>query len=50
MFRRLGKLFDWLVQHELAVLLAVLDIVLGVWGFANLTDKASKGRTQAFGP
>ena len=45
--QRLG-LFEWLGRHELMVLLAVLVVVAGTWGFIALADVVFQGRTQSF--
>ena len=48
MKRRLFDLFEWLGRHELMVLLAVLIVVAGTWGFIALADVVLEGRTQPF--
>ncbi len=40
-------LFKWLGRHELMVLLAVLFVVAGTWGFIELADVVLEGRTQS---
>ena len=41
-----SKAIDWLGGHELTVLLALLVIVVGTWGFIELADKVREGDTQ----
>ena len=48
MKRKLSDVVEWLGQHELLVLLAVLVVVAGIWGFIVLADAVSEGRTQCF--
>jgi undecaprenyl-diphosphatase len=42
------RLLNWLGAHEMTVLLALVCIVAGVWGFALLADEVLEGGTQAF--
>jgi undecaprenyl-diphosphatase len=44
----LQNLLDWLGAHGLAVLIAVLIIVAGTWGFIELLDEVKEGDTQKF--
>jgi len=46
--RSLFDVFEWLGRHEYMVLLAVLIIVAGTWGFIALADVVIEGRTQSF--
>lgn len=49
--RKVSKIREavrWLASHELAVLLAVLVVVAGTWGFAVLAEEVLKGRSQSF--
>ncbi len=48
MKRSLFDVFEWLGRHEFMVLLAVLIIVAGTWGFIALADVVLEGRTQSF--
>jgi undecaprenyl-diphosphatase len=43
---KLSMVVEWLGQHELVVLLAVLIVVAGTWGFIALADVVLEGRTQ----
>lgn len=45
---KLSDVVEWLGQHELVVLLAVLIVVAGAWGFIALADAVLEGRTQSF--
>jgi undecaprenyl-diphosphatase len=38
----------WLRRADLIVLLAMLTVVLGVWGFLALSDEVREGGTQSF--
>ena len=40
-------LVEWLGRHEFVVLLAVLIVVAGTWGFIALADVVLEGRTQS---
>jgi undecaprenyl-diphosphatase len=46
--RWLEKLIGAVVAQELAVLLGVLVVVVGTWGFIELADKVNEKRTQKF--
>jgi undecaprenyl-diphosphatase len=46
--RNFSVVADWLGRHEFVVLLAVLFIVVGTWGFISLADVVRKGQTQTF--
>ena len=47
MIRRiLSNVMEWLGQYELTVLLGVLIVVAGTWGFIALADVVLEGRTQ----
>ncbi|MEI8373880.1 MAG: phosphatase PAP2 family protein [Planctomycetota bacterium] len=48
MKRSLFDMFEWLGRHEFIVLLAVLIVVAGTWGFIALADVILEGRTQSF--
>lgn len=48
MKRTLSDVFDWLGRHELALLLGVLIVVAGTWGFIALADIVLEGQTQSF--
>ncbi len=48
MKRRLFDVLEWLGRHEFMVLLAVLIVVAGTWGFIALADVVLKGRTRSF--
>lgn len=41
------KLIEWLGKHELTVLLGLLIIVSGTWGFIELAGAVLEGNTQA---
>ncbi len=45
--RKVFGVFEWLGGHEFMVLLAVLTVVAGTWGFIALADVVRKGRTQS---
>lgn len=42
------RLLDWIGAHELAVQLALLVIVISVWGFVVIADRVTEGRTARF--
>lgn len=42
------RLLDWVGRHELSVLVAVLLVVIAVWGFIELADEVSEGDTLKF--
>lgn len=44
---KLWVVVEWLGRHELVVLLAVLVVVAGTWGFIALADVVLEGRTQS---
>jgi undecaprenyl-diphosphatase len=44
----LQKAIAWIGSHELPVLMALLTLVLAVWGFIAIADVVSEGRTQDF--
>ncbi len=46
--RNFSKMLYWLGLNELAVLLGVLVVVAGTWGFIALADVVGEGRTQSF--
>ena len=48
MKRSLFDVFEWLGRHEFQMLLAVLIVVAGTWGFIALADVVLEGRTQSF--
>lgn len=48
MLKPIWKILDWLGRHELAVRLAMLMVVAGVWGFVALADEVVEGDTQSF--
>src|SRR4051812_16887073 len=43
-----GRVVEWLGGHELAVILALLLVVAGTWGFFLLADEVVEGGTQRF--
>ena len=43
-----SHVFDWLGRHELVLLLGVLVVVAGTWGFIALVDLVFEGWTQSF--
>ena len=45
---RIFDIFEWLGRHELEVLVALLIVVAGTWGFIALADVVLAGRTQSF--
>jgi undecaprenyl-diphosphatase len=48
MLRRLSIFLDRLGDHGYKVILAVLLVVSGTWGFIELADRVNAGRTQNF--
>lgn len=48
MLSRCWKIVEWLGGHELTVLLALLAVVAGTWGFIVLADNVLEGDTQGF--
>lgn len=42
----LARALDWIGGHELPVLLAVLGLVVGVWGFVEVADEVREGESQ----
>ena len=48
MKRMLSNAAEWLSRHEVILLVAVLVVVAGTWGFIALADLVSEGRTQSF--
>jgi undecaprenyl-diphosphatase len=46
--RRALAVFEWLGRHEFMVLLALLIVVAGTWGFVTLADVVLEGKTQSF--
>lgn len=44
----LWRLMSWIGQHELAVLVTLLVLVGGTWGFVELADEVFEGNTRAF--
>jgi undecaprenyl-diphosphatase len=44
---RLFAVVKWMGRYELTVLLAVLTVVAGTWGFVALADVVREGRTQS---
>jgi undecaprenyl-diphosphatase len=48
MWRRLTSLVRWVGGHELQVLVGMLIIVLGTWGFLELAGEVTEGDTKAF--
>src|SRR5437588_9103229 len=45
---RAQKFVRWLGSHSWVVLLVVLLVVLGTWGFIKLADEVREGDTQKF--
>src|SRR5262245_37881089 len=43
-----GRVVEWLGGHELAVILGLLVIVAGTWGFVALAGQVVDGDTQRF--
>jgi undecaprenyl-diphosphatase len=43
-----STLLEWLGKHELTVLLGVLIVASGTWGFIELAVQVRAGQTQAF--
>lgn len=48
MWQRLMSLIRWVGGHELQVLVGMLIIVLGTWGFLELAGEVTEGDTKAF--
>ena len=48
MSKIVSGVIDWLGGHELVVLVGLLVVVGGIWGFAELADEVIEGETQAF--
>ena len=48
MLHIIPKVIDWLGGHELTVLLGLLVVVAGTWGFIELADEVLEGETQVF--
>jgi undecaprenyl-diphosphatase len=48
MLRRVGKIIDWIGSSGGLVLMAVLCVVGGTWGFIKLADEVLEGDTQHF--
>ena len=48
MWQRLTSLIRWVGGHELQVLVGMLIIVLGTWGFLELAGEVTEGDTKAF--
>ena len=48
MSERAQEIFRWLGGHGVIVLLAVLVVVAGTWGFVALADEVKEGDTQRF--
>ncbi len=48
MLKPFWKTLDWLGSHELAARVAMLLIVVGIWGFIELADEVLEGETQSF--
>ncbi|MGD0517454.1 MAG: phosphatase PAP2 family protein [Thermoguttaceae bacterium] len=48
MMRISSAVFKWLGRYEFTVLLGVLIVVAGTWGFIALSDVVSEGWTQSF--
>ncbi len=46
--RKFSNTIRWFASHDLAVLLAVLVVVTGTWGFVVLAGKMVEGRGQTF--
>jgi undecaprenyl-diphosphatase len=44
----LGRIIEWLGGHELTVILGLLVIVAGTWGFIELAGEVLEGDTQRF--
>ncbi len=42
------KYFEWLGGHSVLVLIAVLAVVMGTWGFVELLDEVRAGKTRGF--
>jgi undecaprenyl-diphosphatase len=48
MLKPFWKLLDWLGSHEMAVRIAMLLVVVGIWAFVELADEVVEGQTQKF--
>lgn len=48
MISRIRNFIDWLGSHHALVLVAVLLIVAGTWGFIELADEVLEGETKDF--
>src|SRR5437016_2053465 len=48
MIGRLNHFIDWLGDHGVIVILAVLIVVGGTWGFIAIADAVREGGTQRF--
>jgi len=46
--RRFSDTIRWLAVHDLPVLLAVLIVVVGTWGFTAVAERVVEGRAQTF--
>ena len=44
----MNRSLQWLGKHELVVLVGLLVIVGGTWGFIELADEVIEGTTQGF--
>lgn len=42
------RLLDWVGRHEFSVLVAVLLVVVAIWGFIELADEVTEGDTVEF--
>lgn len=47
-WRKLSNTVRWFASHDVAVLLAVLIVLGGTWGFLALAGRVVEGRLQAF--
>ena len=45
---KLRSYFDWVGGYSLFVLIAVLIVIAGIWGFVELADEVSEGDTKTF--
>lgn len=43
-----STLFEWLGKHELTVVLGLLIVASGTWGFVELANRVRMGQTEAF--
>ncbi len=48
MLSTLQKVYAWLARKHLVLILTVLVVVAGAWGFIELADKVMEGDTKAF--